>query len=212
MVIYTEFLYVSVPGKILRVKPKTIAYVTQLTSLNTCVLHHGYIYRISVCFSSRYNSEYQTRNYSTYITRLTAPNTCVLHHGYIYRISVSFSSRYNSELQTKNYSAYMTQLTSLNTCVLHLVIYAEFLYISVPGIILSIKPKTIAYMTQLTPLNTCVLRRGYLYRIFVYFSSRYNSKYQTKNYCIYHPVNVSKYMYITPWLYIQNFCIFQFQV
>ena len=43
MVIYTEFLYVSVPGKILSIKPKTIAYVTQLTSLNTCVLHHGYV-------------------------------------------------------------------------------------------------------------------------------------------------------------------------
>ena len=68
----------------------------QLTSLNTCVLHHGYIYRISVCFSSRYNSEYQTRNYSAYMARLTPLNTCVLHHGYIYRISVCFSSRYNS--------------------------------------------------------------------------------------------------------------------
>ena len=133
MVIYTEFQYISVPGIILRIKPKTIAYMTQLTSLNTCVLHNGYIYRISVCFSSRYNSEYQTRNYSAYMTQLTSLNTCVLHHGYIYRISV-------------------------------------------------------------------------------YFSSRYSSEYQTKNYCIYDPVNVSKYLCITPWLYIQNFCIFQFQV
>ena len=211
MVIYTEFLYVSVPGKILSVKWKTIAYVTQLTSLNTCVLHHGYIYRISVCFSSRYNSEYQTRNYSTYITQLTAPNACVLHHmhGCIYRISVSFSSKYNSELQTKNYSAYMTQLTSLNTCVLHLVIYAEFLYISVPGIILSIKPKTIAYMTKLTSLNTCVLHHGYIYRISVCFSSRYNSELQTKNYsaymtqltslntCVLHLVIYAEFLYIS---------------
>ena len=58
MVIYTEFLYVSVPGIILSINTKTIVYVTQLTSLNTCVLHHGYIYRISVYFSSRYNSDY----------------------------------------------------------------------------------------------------------------------------------------------------------
>ena len=56
MVIYTELLYISVPGIILSIKPKTIAYMTQLTSLNTCVLHHGYIYRISVCFSFKYNS------------------------------------------------------------------------------------------------------------------------------------------------------------
>ena len=98
------------------------------------------------------------------MTQLTSLNICVLHHGYIYRIYVCFSSRYNSEYQTKNYSAYMTQLTSLNTCVL--VIYTEFLYISV-GIILGIKPKTIAYMTQLTSLNTCVLHHGYIYRISV---------------------------------------------
>ena len=45
-------MYVSVPGIILSIKPKTIAYMTQLTSLNTCILHHGYIYRISVYFSS----------------------------------------------------------------------------------------------------------------------------------------------------------------
>ena len=133
MVIYKEFLYISVPGIILSIKPKTIAYMTQLTSVNTCVLHHGYI-------------------------------------------------------------------------------YTEFLYISVPGKILSIKPKTIAYITQLTSLNTCALHHGYINRISVYFSSRYNSKYQTKNCCIYDPVNVSKYMCITPWFYIQNFCIFQFQV
>ena len=89
-----------------------------------------------------------------------------------------------------------------------MVIYTEFLYISVPGIILSIKPKTIAYITQLTSLNTCVLHHGYIFRTSVYFSSRYNSVYQTKNYCIYHSVNVSKYMCITPWLYIKNFYIF----
>ena len=134
MVIYTEFLYVSVKGIILSIKLETILHTTtngQLTSLNTCVLHHGYIYRISVCFSSTYNSEYQTRNFIAYMTRLTSLNTCVLHHGYIYRISVCFSSRYNSEYQTRNYIAY------------------------------------------------------------------------------YDPVNVSKYMCITPWLYIQNFCLFQ---
>ena len=133
MVIYTEFLYISFPGIILSIKPKTIAYMTQLTSLNTCVLCHGYIYRISVYFSSRYNCKYQTKNYSAYMTQLTSLNTCVLHHSYIYRISV-------------------------------------------------------------------------------YFSSRYNSEYQTKNYCIYDPVNVSKYLCITPWLDIQNFCMFHFQI
>ena len=88
-------MYVSVPGIILSIKPKTIAYMTQLTSLNTCVLHHGYIYRISVYFSSMYNYKYQTKNYSAYMTQLTSLNTCVLHQGYIYRISVYFSSRYN---------------------------------------------------------------------------------------------------------------------
>ena len=81
MVIYTEFLYISVPGIILGIKPKTIAYMTQLTSLNTRVLRHGYKYRISVYFSSRYNSEFRTRNDSTYMTQLTSLNTCVLHHG-----------------------------------------------------------------------------------------------------------------------------------
>ena len=75
--------------------------MTQLTSLNICVLHHGYIYRISVCFICRYNFEYQTRNYSAYMTQLTSLNIGVLHHGYIYRISVCFSSRYDSEYQTK---------------------------------------------------------------------------------------------------------------
>ena len=73
-------MYVSVPGIILSIKPKTIAYMTQLTSLNTCVLHHSYIYRISVYFSSMYNSGYQTKNYSAYMTQLTSLNTCVLHH------------------------------------------------------------------------------------------------------------------------------------
>ena len=133
MVIYKEFLYVSVPGIILSIKPKTIAYMTQLTSLNTCVLHHGYIYRISVCFSSRYIYEFQTRNY-------------------------------------------------------------------------------IAYMAQSTSLNTCVLHHGYIYRISAYFSSTYNSGYQTKNYSIHDPVIVSKYLCIALWLYIKNFCKFQFQV
>ena len=134
MVIYTEVLYISNPGTI---------------------------------------SEYQTRNYSAYMTQLTSLNTCALHHGYIYRISVYFKSRYNCEYQTRNYSAYMTQLTSLNTCVLH---------------------------------------HSYIYRISVYFSSMYNSGYQTKNYCIYDPVNVSKYLCITPYLDIQNFCMFHFQI
>ena len=48
MVIYIEFLYISVPGMILSINTKTIAYVTQLTSLNTCVLHHGYSVDITV--------------------------------------------------------------------------------------------------------------------------------------------------------------------
>ena len=48
MVKYTEFLYISVPDKNLSIKPKTIAYVTQLTSLNTCVLHLGYIQLIQL--------------------------------------------------------------------------------------------------------------------------------------------------------------------
>ena len=141
-------MYVSVPGIILSIKPKTIAYMTQLTSLNTCVLCHGYIYRISVYFSSRYNCKYQTKNYSAYMTQLTSLNTCVLHHGYIYRSSAYFKSRYNFEYQTRNYSAYMTQLPSLNICVLHHSYRYRILYISVPCIILGIKPKTIAYMTQ----------------------------------------------------------------
>ena len=166
-------MYVSVPGIILSIKPKTIAYMTQLTSLNTRVLHHGYIYRSSAYFKSRYNFEYQTRNYSGYMTQLTSLNACALHHGYIYRISVYFKSRYNSEYETRNYSAYMTQLPSLNICVLH---------------------------------------HSYIYRISVYFSSMYNSGYQTKNYCIYDPVNVSKYLGITPYLDIQNFCMFHFQI
>ena len=143
-----------------------------------CILHHGYIYRISVCFSSGYNSEYQTRNYIAYTThgQLTSPNTCVLHHGYIYRISVCF----------------------------------------IIGIILSIKLETILHTTtQLTPLNTCILHHGYIYRISVCFSSRYNSEYQSRNCIAYYnprPVNVSKHMSITSWLYIQTFCMFQFQV
>ena len=126
--------------------------MTQLTSLNTCVLHHGYIYRISVYFSSRYNVDY------------------------IYRISVYFSSRYNSEYQTKNY------------------IYC-------------------IYDTVITSLNACVLRHGYIYRISVCSVAGYNSeKNDKKLLCICDPVNVSKYMCITPWFYTQNFCMFQFQV
>ena len=132
MVIYTEVLYISNPGTILSIKQETQC-IYDPVSLNTCALHHGYIYRISVYFKSRYNSEYQTRNYSAYMTQLTSLNTCVLHHSYIYRISV-------------------------------------------------------------------------------YFSSMYNSGYQTKNYCIYDPVNVSKYLCITPYLDIQNFCMFHFQI
>ena len=110
-------MYVSVPGIILSIKPKTIAYMTQLTSLNTCVLCHGYIYRSSVYFKSRYNSEYQTRNYSAYMTQLTSLNTCVLHHSYIYRISVYFSSMYNSGYQTKNYCIYDPVNVSKYLCI-----------------------------------------------------------------------------------------------
>ena len=140
MVIYTEFLYVSVRGIILSIKYETILHTTtqrQLMTLNTCVLHHGYIYRISVCF--------------------------------------------------------------------------------IIGIILSIKLETILHTTthgQLTSLNICVLHHGYIYRISVCFRSRYNSEYQTRNYIAYYdtrPVNVSKYMSITPWLYIQNFCMFHYR-
>ena len=61
-----------------------------LDEIKQCIVFFGTpgIYRISVYFSSRYNSEYQTRNYSAYMTKLMSLNTCVLHHGYIYRISV----------------------------------------------------------------------------------------------------------------------------
>ena len=116
MVIYTELLYISVPGIILSIKPKTIAYTIQLTFLNTCVLHHDYIYRISVYFSSRYNSEYQTKTIA-YMTQLTSLNTCALHHGYMYRISVYFSSRYNSVYQTKNFCIYDPVSVSKYTCI-----------------------------------------------------------------------------------------------
>ena len=147
MVIYTEFQYVFVPDIILSIKQETILHIwTQLTSLNTCVLHHGYIYRISVCFSSRYDSEYQTRNYRAYMTQLTSLNTCVLHHGYIYRISVYFSSRYNSEYQTKNNCIYDLVNVSKYLCITPLVIYTESLYVSVPGTILSIKQETIEHI------------------------------------------------------------------
>ena len=98
-----------------------------------------------------------------------------------------------------------------------MVIYTEFLYVSVRGIILSIKLETILHTTthgQLTSLNTCALHHGYIYRISVCFSSRYNSEYQTRNYIAYYdpwPVNVSKHMCTTPWLYIQNFCMFHYR-
>ena len=147
MVIYTEFLYVSDKGIILSIKLETILHTTtngQLTSLNTCVLHHGYIYRISVCFSSTYNSEYQTRNFIAYI------------------------------------------LTSLNTCVLHMVIYTEFPYIA-------LRPNVSKHM--------CITPWLYIQN-FCMFHYRYNSKYQTRNYIAYYdpwPVNVSKHMCITPW-------------
>ena len=92
-----------------------------------------------------------------------------------------------------------------------MVIYTEFLYISVPGIILSIKPKTIAYMTQLSSLNTCVLHHGYIYRISVCsVAGIILSIKQETIVHIYDPVNVSKYMCITPWFYIQNVCMFQY--
>ena len=152
--------------------------MTQLTPLNTCVLHHRYIYRISVCFSSRYNSEYETRNYIAYydprpvnvskhmsITSwLYIQNFCMFHY------------RYNSEYQLE--------------IILHTTTHG-----------------------QLTSLNLCQLHHGYIYRISVCFSSRYNSEYETRNYIAYYdPVNVSKLMSITSRLYIQNFCMFHFQV
>ena len=162
MVIYTEFLYNSVPGIILGIKPKTIAYMTQLTSLNTCVLHHGYIYRISVYFSSRYNSEYQTKNYCIYDPINDSKYMCIRQWLYIYtEFLYILVPGYNSEHQTRNYCAYVTPLTSLNTCVSH----HGFLYVSISGIILSIKSETIAYMTQLTSLNICVLHHE---RIFLF--------------------------------------------
>ena len=46
------------------------------------------------------------------------------------------------------------------------------------------------------------------------FHYRYNSEYQTRNYIAYYdprPVNVSKHMCITPWSYIQNFCMFHYR-
>ena len=80
------------------------------------------------------------------MTQLTSLNTCVLHHGYIYRISVYFSYRYNSEYQYKNYCIN----DPVNVCkyivYYAMVIYTEFLYISVPGIILSIKQETIVHI------------------------------------------------------------------
>lgn len=58
IVIDTEFLYVSLPGKILGIVPETYIWnvlhaMTQLASPKTCVLHNCYVYWISVCFSSR---------------------------------------------------------------------------------------------------------------------------------------------------------------
>ena len=50
---------------------------------------------------------------------------------------------------------------------------------------------------------------GFIHRISVCFNFRYNSEYQTRNYCIYDPVNVSKYMCITP---RKNFFIFTYMM
>ena len=154
MVIYTEFLYVSVRGIILSIKLETILHTTthgQLTSLNTCVLRHGYIYRISVCFSYRYNSEYQTRNYIAYydpvnvskhmsITSwLYIQNFCMFQ----FEVYIILSIKLETILHTTTHG----QLTSLNTCVLHRGnIDTEFLYVSVIGIILSIKLETILHI------------------------------------------------------------------
>ena len=168
IVIFTQFLYISVPGIILSIKPKTILYMTQLTSLNTRVLYTMVIYTEFLYISVPGIILGIKPKTIAYMTQLTSLNTCVLHHGYIYRISVYFSYRYNSEYQYKNYCIN----DPVNIVYYAMVIYTEFLYISVPGIILSIK----------------------------------------KLLCIYDPVNVSKYMCITPWFYIQIFCMFQFQV
>ena len=165
MVIFTEFLYISVPGIILSVKHQTIPYLTQLTSVNSCASPHCYTYRISVHFGSRYNSEYQTNNYCIYGTVNVSKYMCITPWLYIQNFCM-FSCRYNSEHQTRNYCAYMTPLTSLNTCVSHHgFIYRISVYVSVPGIIQSFKPKIIAYITQLTSLNTCVLHHE---RIFLF--------------------------------------------
>ena len=68
-------------------------------------------------------------------------------NGYIYRISVYFSSRYNSEYQTKNFCIYDPINDSKYMCIRQwLYIYTEFLYISVPGLILSIKQETIVHI------------------------------------------------------------------
>ena len=77
-------------------------------SLNTRVLHHSnYTYRISVCFISRYNSKYQTRNYSAYMTQLTSLNTCVLHHGYIFNPSIRQTEMSNGHLNVYSSSGQM---------------------------------------------------------------------------------------------------------
>ena len=171
MVIYTEFLYVSVPGIILSIKLETILHTTahgQLTSLNTYLLHHGYIYRISVCFIIGIILSIKLETILHTTTQLTSLNSCLLHRGYIYRISVCFSSRYNSEYQTRNYIAYYDP-----------------------------RPVNVSKHMSTTP---------WLYiQNFCMFHYRYNSEYQTRNYIAYYdprPVDVSKHMSITSWLII----------
>ena len=93
----------------------------QLTSLNTCVLHHGYIYRISVCFiiGIILSIKLETILHTTTHGQLTSLNTCVLHHGYIYRISVCFiiGIILSIKLETILHTTTHGHLTSLNTCV-----------------------------------------------------------------------------------------------
>ena len=153
--------------------------MTRLTSLNTCVLHHGYIYRIYVCFiiGIILSIKLETILHTTTHGQLTSLNTCVLHHGYIYRISVCF----------------------------------------IIGIILSIELETILHTTTQWPVNVskhmCITPWLYIQNLCM-FHHRYNSEYQTRNYIAYYdpwPVNVSKHMCITPWLYIQNLCMFHYR-
>ena len=154
--------------------------MTRLTSLNTCVLHHGYIYRISVCFiigiilSIKLETILHT---TTQWPVNVSKHMCITPWLYIQNLCM-FHHRYNSEYQTRNYIAYYDPWpvnVSKHMCI------TPWLYIQ----------------------NLCM------------FHHRYNSEYQTRNYIAYYdpwPVNVFKYMCITPLLYIQNFCMFQFQV